>query len=95
MSYPPGNLLYADPLYGTILTQSQTTIILPVETKVSIFGLPEARLITQGLEWDLSGEKLYFPGLTSCLNKAKESQISIQVTEGQLLFLAHDFFLQE
>jgi thiamine pyrophosphokinase len=70
-------------------------ITLPFNTKVSLLGLPQARVVTQGLEWDLSGQPLYFPGVNSCLNRAKQTTIHVQVLEGQILFLAHDFFLQE
>jgi thiamine pyrophosphokinase len=94
MSHSPGNLLYSPPLYGTILCASQTLIELPIYTKVSLFGLPHARLITQGLEWDLTGQSLHFPGINSSLNRAIKKRISIQVLEGQALFLAHGFFLQ-
>jgi len=90
-----GNLLYVPPLYGAILSASQTLVTLPVHTKVSILGLPQAHISTQGLEWDLNEEKLHFPGFNSCFNRSKTEKILIQVLEGQILFLAHDFFLQE
>lgn len=91
MSYPPGNLLYAPPLYGMILNQPQTHLQLPIHTKVSIFALPKARLETQGLEWNLTGETLHFPVLNSSLNRTIAPQITIRILEGQILFLAHDF----
>lgn len=89
-----GNLLYAPPLYGTILSSSQTLITLPIHTKVSMLGLPQARVVTQGLEWDLGGQKLYFPGFNSCLNRSNNDKILIRVLEGEVLFLAHAFFSQ-
>jgi thiamine pyrophosphokinase len=90
-----GNLLYAPPLYGAIFSNPQTQITLPIHTKVSMLGLPQARVVTQGLEWDLTGQKLYFPGFNACLNRSKSTKVHVQVLEGQILFLAHDFFLQE
>ncbi|MBX9787192.1 MAG: thiamine diphosphokinase [Alphaproteobacteria bacterium] len=90
-----GNLLYAPPLYGAVFSTPQTQVILPNHTKISILGLPQARVVTQGLEWDLTGQKLYFPGFNSCLNRSKSTKVSIQVLEGQVLFLAHEFFLQK
>lgn len=90
-----GNLLYAPPLYGAVFSTSQTQVMLPNPTKVSLLGLPQARVITQGLEWDLTGQKLYFPGFNSCLNRSKGTKVYVQVLEGQILFLAHEFFLQK
>ncbi|MBX9621965.1 MAG: thiamine diphosphokinase [Alphaproteobacteria bacterium] len=90
-----GNLLYAPPLYGAVFSNPQTQVILPIHTKVSMLGLPQACVVTQGLEWDLTGQKLYFPGFNSCLNRSKSTKVSIQVLEGQVLFLAHEFFLQK
>lgn len=90
-----GNLLYAPPLYGAILSGAETQITLPIHTKVSMLGLPQARIVTQGLEWDLTGQNLYFPGFSACLNRSNRAQVQINVLEGQLLFLAHNFFSQE
>lgn len=90
-----GNILYAPPLYGAVFSNLQTQVVLPIHTKVSMLGLPQARVVTQGLEWDLTGQKLYFPGVNSCLNRSKSTKVSIQVLEGQVLFLAHEFFLQK
>jgi thiamine pyrophosphokinase len=92
---PSGNLLYAAPLYGITLQKSQIQLILPIHTKVSIIGLPHARLITQGLEWDLIDQNLCFPGINSCFNRTKEHKVMLRVLEGQALFLAHDFFFLE
>jgi thiamine pyrophosphokinase len=90
-----GNLLYAPPLYGAVLSNAQTRVTLPIHTKVSMLGLPLARVVTQGLEWDLTGQKLYFPGFNACLNRSKSTNVHVQVLEGQILFLAHEFFLQQ
>ena len=95
MTCPPGNLLYTPPLYGSVISQSQTILKLPLHTKVSLIGLPQARLITQGLKWNLTNQTLCFPGFNACFNRTNENIISIQVLEGQILFLAHAFFLQE
>lgn len=95
MQHSPGNLLYAAPLYGTVLSQPQTRLTLPTQTKISMIGLPEVHLVTQGLKWDLTGQKLSFPGFNSCFNRTNEKTINIQIIEGQVLFLAHAFFLQE
>lgn len=90
-----GNLLYAPPLYGAVFSNPQTQVILPRHTKISMLGLPQARVVTQGLEWDLTGQKLNFPGFNSCLNRSKSTKVHVQVLEGQVLFLAHEFFLQK
>lgn len=95
MSNYQGNLLYAPPLYGAVFARTQTQVTLPIHTKVSMLGLPQARVVTQGLEWDLTGQKLYFPGFNACLNRSNKTKVQIDVLEGQVLFLAHDFFSQE
>ena len=89
-----GNLLYAPPLYGAIFSLAQTQVTLPIHTKISMLGLPKARVVTKGLEWDLTGQELYFPGFNACLNRSKDTKVDVQVLEGQILFLAHEFFLQ-
>jgi thiamine pyrophosphokinase len=94
MSYPPGNLLYAAPIYGTVLNQSQTLLQIPIDTKVSIIGVPQARVVTKGLEWDLTGQSLSFPGVSSCLNRTIDYEVSLTIKEGQVLVLAHNFFVQ-
>lgn len=45
MSYPPGNLLYAPPVYGTLLYPSHYTLTVPARTKIQTLN----RRITVGL----------------------------------------------
>ena len=92
MSYPCGNLLYAPPLYGTTLCESENLLEIPSHTKVSIIGLPEAKITTCGLAWDLTRQKLYFPGFNSCSNRTTKETLSIQIFQGKVLFLAREFF---
>jgi thiamine pyrophosphokinase len=92
MSGPSENIFYAPPVYGRVLNPSKHLLSLPLHTKVSIFGLPETRITTRGLQWDVTEQKLAFPGFVSLSNRVKAKGVILHVLEGQALFLAHGLF---
>lgn len=84
------NVLYAPPLYGFVMNAGEhKSLTLPFNTKISLIGIPEARLTTTGLKWDLSNSKLIFPGTNSCFNRVVEENVFLEVLEGSVLVLIY------
>lgn len=86
------NIFYAPPLYGAKLNKHLNNIHLPVNTKVSIVGMPNAVITTHGLKWNLDKHQLKFPGFNSCLNISTSSNLQVQLLDGDAIFMAHSFF---
>lgn len=84
------NLFYSPPIVGFFLkTQNTTTFSLPINTKISIFGIPDALISTTGLKWDLDKAALSFPGKNSCLNRTAQEEISMTLFQGSVLVLIY------
>lgn len=84
------SLLYAPPLYGlTIKGKAIKTFTLSHNTKLSLFGIPNAKVTTKGLKWDLTGNLLSFPGKNSCFNRSISEEINITVHEGAVMMLIY------
>ncbi len=84
------NVFYAPPLCGmTLKSGDEKMFELPVNTKISILGIPFVEVTTLGLQWDLSRGKLSFPGSTSCFNRSVEKKIQIKAHEGCALVMIH------
>lgn len=82
------NLLYAPPIMGKVLSKD-TELNLAINTKISLFGLPNAVISSQGLKWELNHSALSFPGQNSCFNRTSESKIHLQMHQGNALFLIY------
>lgn len=86
-----GNLLYAPPMKGFVLKAGQMERLeLPLNCKLSILGIPMARLSTKGLRWELNEAELSFPGQNSCLNRSSAPVVDIAVQEGKALVLIYE-----
>lgn len=84
------SILYDPPLIGYALkAKTKHRLELPKNTKISLIGIPNARISSKGLKWDLNNTQLHFPGKSSCFNRTQESQIEIQVLEGSVLILIY------
>lgn len=85
------NVLYAPPLYGCTLARGEhKSFDLPLDTKISLMGIPTAEVTTQGLKWDLKGSQLTFPGVSSCFNRSVEDTVQIKVHDGRILILIYE-----
>lgn len=85
------NILYAPPIIGFALSGNETKeIILPVNTKISMLGMPEAVVSTNGLRWELNRYQLLFPGRNSCFNQSREKLVRIHIERGSMLVLIYE-----
>jgi thiamine pyrophosphokinase len=85
------NVLYAPPIIGYMLNKnSNRTFILPIDTKISLFGIPIAKASTQGLKWNLHQQQLKFPGKNSSFNRTILEEIVINVHQGKVLVLIYE-----
>ncbi len=84
------SIFYAPPVVGFVLQQgSKYPLNLPLQSKISIFGMPRARVSSSGLQWELKNHLLNFPGPTSCFNRSIRSTIQIEVEEGVALIMIY------
>ena len=84
-------LLYAPPLRGFVLNAlKKITLTLPLNTKISLLGIPQAPVSSTGLKWELSLSELAFPGATSCYNRVMQETITLEVHQGDVLVLIYE-----
>jgi thiamine pyrophosphokinase len=85
------SVCYAPPLvcYGL---KGAGRFTFPVHTKISLIGVPNALVTTQGLKWELNDFVLEFPGVNSTFNRTASEEVFIQVHRGNLLVMV---YLQE
>ena len=83
-------VFYAPPLFCCMIRANEPKLFdLPLNTKLSLFGIPTAEVSTQGLKWELSRSTLTFPGATSCFNRSIAETIHITVHAGQALLMIY------
>jgi len=80
---------YAEPIIGYSLNKGKFEIHLPLNTKISLFGIEHAKVKTSGLKWELNNEILNFPGNNSCSNRVINENISIEIANGKILLFIY------
>lgn len=84
------SILYAPPLMGLVLkNKSEHEFTLPLNTKISLMGIPSAVISSTGLKWELNKSSLSFPGTNSCFNRTKNETINIKSEKGSALILIY------
>jgi thiamine pyrophosphokinase len=76
---------YSEPIIGFTINEGIFKTNLPINSKISLFGINEAKVKTKGLKWELDNEILTFPGKNSCSNRVAKENISIEITKGKVL----------
>lgn len=85
-----GCLLFSPPIWGFVFdSRENPSLTFPLNTKISLFGIPHANITTTGLRWNLCHDDLLFPGKTSCFNRTQEQEIRIDVHTGAVLILVY------
>lgn len=89
-------LLYSPPIRGFVLKErAQANLSLPLQTKISLMGIPEVTVSSKGLKWELNDTQLSFPGKTSCFNRTLSSEITIEVHQGTALVLIYEQMIED
>ncbi|MDR2724358.1 MAG: thiamine diphosphokinase [Holosporaceae bacterium] len=58
---------------------------VPMNTKISIFGMPRCSVKSKGLKWELDGELLSFPGESSQSNRAIYPTVELEILYGRAM----------
>ena len=83
-------VLYAPPFCGYILRANEKkSLRLPLNTKISLMGIPSAEISTKGLKWELTDYHMSFPGYNSCFNRTIQDEIHLDVHNGVALVLIY------
>ncbi|TAL58652.1 MAG: thiamine diphosphokinase [Legionella sp.] len=82
------NLLLAHPIMGSVIN-ADVEFAVPLNTKISLLGMPSAVISSQGLKWELSKNQLSFPGVNSCFNRSNEPVVRLMVHEGSVLVMVY------
>lgn len=61
----------------------------PIGTKISIIGMPECKLTTRGLKWELKNYHSKFPGQNSCFNRVISVPFTVTEISGTALMLVY------
>lgn len=84
------NLLYTKEVIGHVLHEGdKQQYHLPIRTKISCLGIPNAVMTSTGLEWELNYYLTTFPGANSCFNRTNSPEINLHVEAGTALILIH------
>jgi thiamine pyrophosphokinase len=86
-----GSIFFAPPIIGIPL-KKKAAFQIQLRTKISIFGMPEARISTVGLEWELEDDLLKFPGFNSLSNFNIKENVEVNIKEGAVLIMLHTNF---
>ncbi|AMP93391.1 thiamine diphosphokinase [Legionella pneumophila] len=89
-------LLYSPPIKGFVVKEKlKVNFTLPFQTKISLIGIPEVVLSSDGLKWELKRSSLSFPGKNSCFNRTQKSEISLEVHQGAALVLIYEEVMED
>ncbi|MDR2598266.1 MAG: thiamine diphosphokinase [Holosporales bacterium] len=92
------NIFIDGDIIGMKITGKRIFRQIPINTKLSIFGIPECNVTTSGLKWELKSADLAFAtyphmsnifGYNSCFNRTVSENFTIEVTAGTALLLIY------
>ncbi|MDR1332814.1 MAG: thiamine diphosphokinase [Holosporales bacterium] len=82
------SVLLDDDIAGFIVA-GRREFILPLKSKLSIFGIPNCTISSTGLKWELNHHTLTFPGSASCSNRTVSDSVTLEIHEGKALVLIY------
>ena len=88
MQVNPENVFIDNEIIGFNLYQNHE-FKFPIDSKISILGMPHCNISTTGMKWELLDLELSFPGYTSCFNRNVLSDIYIEIHKGRALMIVY------
>lgn len=82
------NIFLDNEMIGMVLS-GRKDISLPLNSKISIIGMPKCLISSNGLKWELLNYTLNFPGNNSCFNRTINSKISFNILKGKALLIIY------
>jgi thiamine pyrophosphokinase len=64
---------------------------VPLNTKISIFGIPRCTITSSGLKWELHDDALSIGGMNSHSNRAAEENVLLRVSSGRAIIFLSSF----
>jgi len=80
---------FSQNLVGMMIDKIFRSDILPLHTKISLFGAPQCTMRSRGLRWELEGRVLSVGGAMSLGNRTCCPSIELQVLSGKAMVLIH------
>jgi thiamine pyrophosphokinase len=68
-----------------MIIRDKKSFNLPVNTKISIFGIPSCIIKSEGLKWELNNEELSISEQNSCSNRTSSNTLKLKILDGQAL----------
>lgn len=81
-------IFYSESQIGFTLAQDEI-LNLPINTKISLLGIPSAKVKTYGLKWELDNAEINFLENHSCFNRCAEAEIKINIINGKILVIIY------
>ena len=82
-------VLYSSGVVGVVVRDTQY-FELPVGTKISFFGIPHCKVLTQGMKWELNNVVMNFFEKSFCFNRTVLPSVRISVLEGNCLVFIYN-----
>lgn len=82
-------LYYSDTLLGWVMNEGSHSFTFPKDTKISLFGCPQALITSEGLRWELKQSHLIFGTFCSSSNRVQTAPLRITVHKGKVLAFAY------
>ena len=81
---------YAPPILGcSISSKGVHNFAAGKNSKISIMGLPNAVISSQGLKWELNKTPLDFPAHNSWFNRCLDNTINIELISGKIIIMIY------
>ncbi|MDR2107019.1 MAG: thiamine diphosphokinase [Holosporaceae bacterium] len=75
--------------------EESKTLNVPINTKISIFGMPRCVIKSFGLKWELDNDELLLSGPSSCCNRAASSRVKLKISEGKALVFVYNKIIRD
>ncbi|MDR0632053.1 MAG: thiamine diphosphokinase [Holosporaceae bacterium] len=73
----------------SVIVEKEQNLEVPMNTKISIFGMPQCIVKSKGLRWELDGNELSISGKSSCSNRAVSEQVNLKISSGRAIVFVY------